>query len=114
MADDDERDDTQDAGEHEAGEREGGLEERLDRLEEMVRRMMSGGSPKGRASQADQAEQHRADMEKALADLRRQERADRIMSGLNRDMRKVKQAVFEKPPREFRKVETIMGWPDRD
>lgn len=122
MADDDqdipgtdEDDDDEETGEEEEAT-VGSLSERLSRLEDKIDRFLSGGGGGNGSTGKKEAEerQHREDISSALADLRKQEKSDRLMRSMQGKIRQLEKAGAEKVPREFRKIEQFMGWPDRD
>lgn len=91
------------------------LDERLDRLEALVRNALrggGGGAPARGSRQADE-DARRQEMSQALADLRKQEKADRQMTAMAATVRKLERAA-EQVPREIRRVEQFMGWHGRD
>jgi hypothetical protein len=104
-------------------DRFGRLEDKVDKLADAVAGLVGRGQQSAQRHEADkldrptravdQAEQVRADMRAAIEDHERQKAADSRFTNLESQVQKVA-AVIEKAPRQFRRVEVIMGWAGKD
>lgn len=95
------------------------ISDRLDALARRVEAMASGGGGHGPAepgqrrpagpTQAESAEQRRAEIREQLAELRSQEKAAEEHASVLDRLGKLEKAA-ERPPRQFRRIERAMGW----
>lgn len=99
------------------------IQDKLDKLAEQVASMARGGTEKAHDAAAEHtvrrlerptttleaAEDRRREIRDELAALRKQEQADAQAAALNDRIGKLEKAA-EKVPRQFRKIEQLMGW----
>ncbi|MDR1998354.1 MAG: hypothetical protein LBQ06_00200 [Frankiaceae bacterium] len=70
----------------------------------------SPGPPDRTLPRQEQEAGLRAEVDKALADLKRQEQAEAREKAIDDRLSRVEERTAEKPPRALRRVESIMGW----
>jgi hypothetical protein len=97
------------------------LAESIARLEERVTRALGAGQPSRsrpepggsesspRRTLADGADERRREIREELAALKSQEKADAERGEMATRLGKIEQAM-EKPPRQLRRIEELMGW----
>jgi len=101
------------------------LAETVQDIADKVNKLLSGTSskpePEGKPepgqpaaqTQAQRASGLASEMQQAIEDHERQKQHDATLKDLTDKVSK-HEKIFEKPPRQFRKIENLMGWPDRD
>lgn len=124
MPDDDKTDppETDPGGEQSEEDRLDSLENRLDHLAEQLEKLIPGGKSGGEGkpaatvseTSAQRADSLRSEMRDAISEHDRQKRTDSELRRLAKKVNDVAAKVVEIPPRQWRKVEQLMGWPDKE
>jgi hypothetical protein len=100
------------------------LSEKVDKIIERLAEITGSGKqppkedkPEGQAPETQTTAQRtgsiRTEMQEAIDEHERQKKTDDLLTQLSGKVA-AHDAVFEKPPRQFRKVEHAMGWPDKE
>lgn len=100
------------------------IEDKVDNLAEKLEKLLGGLHDKAQAHEqekldrpstaADQAEARRQEMRDVITEHEQQKKSDSTLRRLESKVQEVEKVIKEKAPRQFRKVEQIMGWPDRN